>query len=47
MKGLKNCLDDDLIILSDVDEIPDLTKLNQFDKKINMSYFLKKLLLIN
>ena len=33
MKGIKNCNDDDLIILSDVDEIPDLTKLNQFNKK--------------
>jgi len=33
MKGLKNCNDDDLIILSDVDEIPDLTKLDQFDRK--------------
>ena len=32
-KGLKNCHDDDLIIISDVDEIPDLTKLNFFDKK--------------
>ena len=33
MKGIKNCNDDDLIILSDVDETPDLTKLNQFNKK--------------
>ena len=33
MKGLKNCHDNDLIILSDVDEIPDLTKLNMFNKK--------------
>jgi len=32
MRGLKNCHDDDLIILSDVDEIPDLTKLNLFNK---------------
>jgi len=33
MRGLKNCIDDDLIILSDVDEIPDLNKLNKFDKR--------------
>ena len=32
-RGLKNCNDNDLIILSDVDEIPDLTKLHKFDKK--------------
>ena len=28
-RGLKKCHEDDLIILSDVDEIPDLKKLNQ------------------
>ena len=33
MRGLKKCHDNDLIILSDVDEIPDLTKLNLFNKK--------------
>ena len=33
MRELKNCIDDDLIILSDVDEIPDLNKLNKFDKR--------------
>ena len=33
MKGLKDCHDNDLIILSDVDEIPDLNKLSMFDKK--------------
>ena len=32
-RGLKNCSDEDLIILSDVDEIPDLNKLNKFDKR--------------
>ena len=32
LKGLNNAEDDDLIILSDVDEIPDLNKLNEFDK---------------
>ncbi len=33
IKGLKNCNDNDLIILSDVDEIPDLRKLSKFNKK--------------
>ena len=42
MKGLKNCLDDDLIILSDVDEIPDLTKLNQFNKRNKYAVFSQK-----
>ena len=46
MRGLKNCNDDDLIILSDVDEIPDLSKLHLFKKKINMQFFLKKCLII-
>ena len=32
LKGLKKCNDDDLIILSDVDEIPDLSKLHLFKK---------------
>jgi len=32
-RGLKKCRDDDLIILSDVDEIPNLNKLNMFDKR--------------
>jgi len=32
-KGLKNADENDLIIISDVDEIPDLNKLNLFDKK--------------
>ena len=31
MRGLKDASDNDLIILSDVDEIPDLNKLNEFD----------------
>ena len=33
MKGLKDANDNDLVILSDVDEIPDLNKLNQYDKR--------------
>ena len=32
VKGLNRAEDTDLIILSDVDEIPDLNKLNEFDK---------------
>ena len=46
MRGLKKCHDDDVIILSDVDEIPDPNKLNLFDKKINTLFFLKKCLII-
>ena len=42
MKGLKNCSDDDLIIISDVDEIPDLRKLNLFDKKNRYAVFSQK-----
>ena len=42
MRGLKNCLDHDLVILSDVDEIPDLTKLDQFDKKNKYAVFSQK-----
>jgi len=43
MRGLKNCYDDDLIILSDVDEIPDLNKLNIFDKKNKYAVFSQKM----
>ena len=32
IKGLKEASDNDLVILSDVDEIPDLNKLKEFDK---------------
>ena len=42
-RGLKNCRDDDLIILSDVDEIPDLNKLNTFDKKSKYAVFSQKM----
>ena len=41
-RGLKNALDDDIIILSDVDEIPDLHKLSQFNKK-NYAVFSQKM----
>ena len=43
MKGLKNCHNNDLIILSDVDEIPDLNKLDQFDKKKKYAVFSQKM----
>ena len=42
-RGLKNCLDNDLIILSDIDEIPDLNKLNMFDKKNKYAVFSQKM----
>ncbi len=42
MKGLTKAHDDDLIILSDVDEIPDLNKLNEYDKK-NYGVFSQKM----
>ena len=51
MKGLKNADDNDLIILSDVDEIPDLNKLNEFDKNkyavFSQKMFMYKLNLLN
>ena len=50
-KGLEKSHDEDLIILSDVDEIPDLTKLNNFDKKnfavFSQKMFMYKLNLLN
>ena len=50
-KGLKNCQDNDLVILSDVDEIPDLNKLNMFDKNkygvFSQKMFMYKLNLLN
>ena len=42
MKGLKNCEDDDLIIISDVDEIPDLNKLSLFNKSNRYGVFVQK-----
>ena len=42
MRGLKNCQDNDLIIISDVDEIPDLNKLNLFNKKNRYAVFSQK-----
>ena len=50
-KGLKNCQDNDLVILSDVDEIPDLNKLSMFDKNkygvFSQKMFMYKLNLLN
>jgi len=42
LRGLKNSHDNDLIIISDVDEIPDLNKLNLFDKKNRYAVFVQK-----
>ena len=39
INGLKNADENDLIILSDSDEIPDLSKLNQIDKKTKYTAF--------
>ena len=51
MKGLKKANDNDLVILSDVDEIPDLRKLNEFDKNkyavFSQKMFMYKLNLLN
>ena len=51
MKGLKNASDNDLVILSDVDEIPNLNKLNEFDKNkyavFSQKMFMYKLNLMN
>ena len=42
MRGLKNCHDDDLIVISDVDEIPNLSKLDLFNKKNRYAVFSQK-----
>ena len=42
MKGLNNANENDLIILSDVDEIPNLNKLNEYDKN-NYAVFSQKM----
>ena len=51
LKGLKTALDNDLIILSDVDEIPNLKKLNEFNDKnygvFSQQMFMYKLNLLN
>jgi len=51
MKGLKNANDNDLVILSDVDEIPDLKKLHEYDRNkyavFSQKMFMYKLNLLN
>ena len=51
MKGLTKASDNDLVILSDVDEIPDLNKLKEFDKNkyavFSQKMFMYKLNLLN
>ena len=39
IEGLKNSHDEDLILLSDSDEIPDLTKLNKIDYSVKYNAF--------
>jgi len=43
MRELKKCNDNDLIILSDVDEIPDLNKLDILDKKKKYAVFSQRM----
>ena len=43
VKGLKNAQPDDIIILSDSDEIPDLTKLNEIKKNKKFIAFSQKM----
>ena len=43
MRGLKKCHDEDLIILSDVDEIPDPNKINFFNKKNKYAVFSQRM----
>ena len=45
--GLKNANDDDLIIISDLDEIPDPKKISSFNPKKNMLYLNKSTFIIN
>ena len=42
MRGLKNCADSDLVIISDVDEIPNLNKLHLFKGKNKYAVFSQK-----
>ncbi len=43
MRGLKKCHDNDMVILSDVDEIPNLNKLSIFDNKNKYAVFSQKM----
>ena len=39
LRGLENCKDDDLIIISDLDEIPNPSRLKNFNKKMRYAVF--------
>ena len=41
-RGYKNCNDDDLIMISDIDEIPNPNKINQFNIKNKYACFIQK-----
>ena len=41
-KGFQNCNDEDLIMISDIDEIPDPSKINQFNIKNKYACFIQK-----
>ena len=41
-KGYKNCDDNDLIMISDIDEIPDPNKIKEFDIKNKYACFMQK-----
>ena len=41
-KGYKNCDDNDLIMISDIDEIPDPNKIKEFDIKNKYASFIQK-----
>jgi beta-1,4-mannosyl-glycoprotein beta-1,4-N-acetylglucosaminyltransferase len=43
LRGLKNCHDDDLVILSDVDEIPDPEKIRLFNRNNKYAVFSQKM----
>ena len=47
VNGLNNANDNDLIIISDLDEIPDPNKINSFDPKKDMLYLNKNIFIIN
>ena len=47
VNGLQKANDNDLIIISDLDEIPDPKKINLFDPKKNMQFLNKNIFIIN
>ena len=46
-KGINEALDDDLILISDLDEIPNFESFNNFEIKDNILIFEQKLSFIN